>query len=188
MIDIKMRNEGFIRHREASAGFTLVELIIVIAILGVLAVSAIAILNPFAQFQKGNDVRRKSDLAQIQRALESFYQDYGFYPTGNGNTGYRMNYIDKTTLVAVTVSWGSAWQPYINVVPQDPSATKKYIYYSTGQSYYIYASLDRGSSDSQACNGGNACTSIASNGIASFCGSGAAMVCNYGVSSPDVKP
>ena len=180
MMNIKMRNKGF----------TLIEMILVVGILGILAVGAIVALNPVAQFQKGNDVRRKSDLAQVQRALEAFYQDYGSYPIGNGSTGYLINYMDKTQTpaVSVTIHWGSAWQPYMNLLPQDPNSNKKYVYYSTGQSYYIYASLDRGSSDPQACNKGTACSSIATNVVTSPCGTSVAMVCNYGVSSPDVKP
>jgi type II secretion system protein G len=172
-------------------GFTLIELIVAIGILGILAVAAIIALDPFAQLQKGNDVRRKSDLAQVQRALETFYQDYGFYPTGNEQTQYLMTYMNKTKNPpeSVTLQWNSAWQPYMNVLPKDPSSSREYVYYSTGQSYYIYASLDRASNDPKACNRGNACLSISTNGILSTaCGSGASAVCNYGVSSPDVTP
>jgi type II secretion system protein G len=171
-------------------GFTLIEMVIVVGILGILAVGAIVALNPIAQFQKGNDVRRKSDLAQIQRALEIYYQDYGAYPD---QSGYNLDPITSapgvTPVIKTPKAWGSNWQPYMNVLPQDPSSTsKQYVYYSTGQSYYIYASLDRGGSDSQACNKGNACSSIKTNGITSPCGSSVAMVCNYGVSSADVMP
>jgi prepilin-type N-terminal cleavage/methylation domain-containing protein len=163
-------------------GFTLIELIVVIGILGTLAVGAMVALNPLAQFQKANDARRKSDLAQIQRALESYYQDHNNYPGGNESNGYkiqdwdtaRQNFKDGSS----PVDWGSAWQPYMNVLPKNPNSSSHYAYYSPdGQSYYLYASLDRVSSSDQ-CQGAAPCGTTA-------CVSGK---CNFGVSSPDVTP
>jgi type II secretion system protein G len=173
-----------------NTGFTLIELIVAIGILGVMAVAAMAALNPFAQFQKANDAKRKADLSQVQKALETYYQDYGQYPAYSVNSGYY--YLDPITSApnvtpAVTTqeTWGSNWQPYINVLPKDPTSTKSYAYYSTpdGQTYYLYASLDRGANDPEACNKGNACANLP-DGVS--CGTGA--VCNYGVSSPNVQP
>ena len=156
-------------------GFTLIELIVAIGILGILAIAAIIALDPFAQLQKTDDARRKSDLAQVQRALESYYQDNNKYP------------VVTTVPYQPGIAWGNSWQPYMNILPKDPSSSKSYVYYSNGQSYYIYASLDRGSKDPKACNGGNACDSISVNQIpTTACGGG--KVCNYGVSSPDVSP
>ncbi|MGA2911511.1 MAG: prepilin-type N-terminal cleavage/methylation domain-containing protein [Candidatus Levyibacteriota bacterium] len=166
-MEIKFKNEGF----------TLIELIVVIGILGILAVGALLVLNPLAQFQKANDVRRKSDLAQIQRALEVYYQDNNKYPI-----------VATAPYQIPGVSWGNSWQPYMDVLPQDPSSSKNYVYYSpSGQSYYIYASLDRGSNDPAACSGG-LCSAPANSSInmQTACGSGGD--CNYGVSSPDVTP
>jgi prepilin-type N-terminal cleavage/methylation domain-containing protein len=156
-------------------GFTLVELIVAIGILGILAIAAIVALNPYAQLQKANDARRKSDLAQIQRVLESYYQDNNKYPIATA-APYQIP----------GVSWGSSWQPYINVLPKDPISSKHYVYYSTGESYYIYASLDRGNSDPKTCSG-NLCSAPTNSGIdmRAACGSGN---CDFGVSSPDVTP
>lgn len=58
------------KYGTSSLGFTLVELLIVIAIIGLLASGLMMILNPVAQIQKANDARRKSDLGQVQKALE----------------------------------------------------------------------------------------------------------------------
>ena len=170
-----------------SNGFTLIELIVVIAIIAVLTTATIATLNPFGQFQKASDSRRKSDLSQLQKALEAYYQDKGSYPLNATQCSYQMmgNNGDGNDCI----EWGRSWQPYMTVVPQDPTATNKYVYYSppssNGQSYYIYANLSRGGSDPQACNGGNACTSLATYGIpATACGG----TCNFGVSSPNISP
>jgi prepilin-type N-terminal cleavage/methylation domain-containing protein len=166
-----------IMKRFGHKGFTLLELIVVIGILGILAVAVIMVLDPVAQLQKSNDVRRKSDIAQIQRALESYYQDNNHYPIAT-IAPYQIP----------GVSWGNSWQPYMNILPQDPSSAKHYAYYSNGQTYYIYANLERGVSDASACknlDSNGECPSISINQItAKSCGG----ACNFGVSSPDVSP
>jgi general secretion pathway protein G len=141
-------------------GFTLVELLVGIAIIGVLATGVIVLINPLAQIQKANDAKRKSDLSEIQKGLEAYYADNGKYP-------------DTLTLDSV----------YMGTVPNDSNSAKTYGYRTdlNGQAYYLYASLDRGESDLQACNAdGSAC--LGSEGVS--CGEGA---CNYGVSSPNVN-
>ena len=166
-------------------GFTLIELIVVIGIISILAVGALAALNPFAQFQKANDVRRKSDFSQIQKALETYYQDQGHYPPNATQCTYEI--LGNNGGGNDCIEWGQSWQPYMNVIPSDPTTGNKYVYYVTsdGQSYYLYANLNRGAQDPQACNSGNACNSLSSNGIpANSCGG----KCNFGVSSPNVSP
>ncbi len=60
-------------------GFTLIELLVVIAIIGIL--SAILFVNFTNVRQKARDGERKSDLRQIQSALERYNADQGSYPT-----------------------------------------------------------------------------------------------------------
>jgi len=171
---------------KSNLGFTLIEMIVVIGVLAILAVAGMVALNPMAQFQKANDSKRKADLSQIQKALETYYQDNGSYPLPSTSTPfYRITVVGPTGLV--TIDWGKQWQPYMNLLPKDPSASKNYVYYSTGQSYIIYASLDRGSFDPQSCQGmvNGECQSIQANvGAVNSCGG----PCNFGVSSPNVSP
>lgn len=176
------KNNFVSKLNKDGAGFTLIELIVVIGILSILAAGSLLALNPVAQFQKANDSRRKSDLSQIQKVLEAYFQDNGKYPLSSTATPlYRITVPPGST----TIDWGKPWQPYMNLLPKDPTASKNYVYYSTGQSYYLYASLDRGSSDPGACNGGNACASLTTNGISfNACGG----TCNFGVSTPNVTP
>jgi general secretion pathway protein G len=168
-------------------GFTLIELLVVVGILGILAAALLMTLDPFSQVQKGNDAKRKSDLSQIQKALETYYQDNGKYPINNPQTTYRI-YDERSTQNAI-IDWGSSWAPYMNLLPEDPSTSKNYVYYSpgtcpggAGQCYFLYASLDRGDKDPQACNSGAICDSVPEAGA---CG---ADECNYGVSSTNVSP
>ncbi len=161
-------------------GFTLIELIVVIGIFSILAAGVLLTIRPAEQFQKAADARRKSDLNQIQKALEAYYQDNGAYPDNPATTDYRITYKTGTE-----VDWGTAWQPYMNVLPKDPSTGRTYVYYSpassNGQTYYLYASLERGSKDPQVCNSGNECVSVPSPNLC-------VKTCNYGLASPNVRP
>lgn len=163
-------------------GFTLIELILVVAIIGIFSAGVLAAINPSQQVQKANDSRRKTDLEMIQRALEAYYADNGRYPTSSTNE------IVNNSIVVV---WGSSWQPYMDTLPKDPDSNRRYVYgvSADGQTYGLYASLERGT-DAQACHSnGSACDSLATFGIstqpATSCKGG---ICNYGVTSANINP
>lgn len=81
--------------------FTLVELLVVIAIIGLIAtLSVIALGNARA---KSRDVKRTSDIKQLQTALELFFNDEGRYPTVNEwDTGslYSVGTFGTTTYIS----------------------------------------------------------------------------------------
>jgi general secretion pathway protein G len=184
-LDYSKNNYLFRSLKKNSKGFTLIELIVVVGIISILSVAAVAMLDPLAQFQKSNDTRRKSDLAQIQRALEVYYGDNGMYPANA--TGACATHYQIAGNSGGCVEWGASWQPFMNIMPKDPRSGWYYVYKttSTRQSYYLYASLERGAKDPQACNSGLACTSLTTLSIPSnACGG----ICNFGVSSPNVSP
>ncbi len=165
-------------------GFTLIELLVVIGILGTLSAVLLAAINPIAQLQKSSDARRKADLESVQRALELYYQDTGSYPPS-----FPGSY--TITNNNASADWGKQWLPYMATLPKDPVSPKDtYVYYSqNGQSYYLYAHLQRGANDPDVCNTGSACKTLLDNVGGSFPGANACgEVCNYGVSSPNVSP
>jgi general secretion pathway protein G len=59
-------------------GFTLIELLVVIAIIGIL--SSFMLANFIGVRQRARDGVRKSDVRQIQSALELYRADKGVYP------------------------------------------------------------------------------------------------------------
>ena len=64
-----------------SGGFTLVELLIVIAIIGILA--SIVLVSLSSARTKARDTKRIQEISQIQSALELYYAQYGYYPNSD---------------------------------------------------------------------------------------------------------
>lgn len=60
-------------------GFTLVELLIVIIIIGILATLVIVTFTGVQQ--KARDSQRQTDLSAVDSQLEAFYAQNGYYPT-----------------------------------------------------------------------------------------------------------
>lgn len=63
-------------------GFTLTELLIVIAIIGILAMIILAAIN--SARLKARNAHRVAQFTQIKRALEMYYDDHGAYPSSGG--------------------------------------------------------------------------------------------------------
>ncbi len=68
-------------RRRSRAGFTLVEILVVIAIMALLAGFAFAVLKPVSRPQYLNTAR--AELEQIATALENYQGKFGAYPPGN---------------------------------------------------------------------------------------------------------
>jgi len=117
-------------------GFTLIELLIVVAIIGVL--STFLMTNFIGVRQRARDAQRKSDLRQLQSALEMYRADQGTYPANLTNCGG---------------TFSSGTQVYMQTVPCDPLNTYNggnYFYYdSNSQANYCLISCLENGADSQ---------------------------------------
>ena len=71
-----MRRQRLLAER---AGFTLIEIMVVIIILGLLA--TLVIPNITGYTEKAKREKARADIASIEGALELFKADNGFYPT-----------------------------------------------------------------------------------------------------------
>ena len=112
-------------------GFTLVELMIVIAIIGLL--SGIIITSLTGSKAKSRDARRISDVNQIQLALEQYFDRCGQYPVQINDT------TADNGCVGLSINLGS----FISVIPQDPNGgSYGYVVNSTDTDYVIHALLE----------------------------------------------
>jgi len=106
-------------------GFTLVELLVVVAIIGLLA--GIAIVSVNSVRIKARDARRIADIKQIQNALELYNNEKGgLYPPTKAikELGNDVKEISANGFAA-----GNAANPtFLNVVPKDPTDIGEYQY------------------------------------------------------------
>lgn len=91
------------------AGFTLVELLVVIGVLGVLAAAVLTAINPLEQLARGRDGGRKSTVSQLGHAVQSYYTSQNaVYPTGNATWITTLQTAGEIKAVPATVAPGCA--------------------------------------------------------------------------------
>ena len=94
-------------------GFTIIELLVVIVVIGILA--TITIVSYTGVQQRARDSTRTSDVTRLKIALEKYHADKSSYPR-----------ICPTDYVACPVELLAAeLNPYLEKVPHDPRATAK---------------------------------------------------------------
>jgi prepilin-type N-terminal cleavage/methylation domain-containing protein len=126
-----MHKNFFARFSKPFKGFTLVELLLVVLILGILVSLSLVIMNPDRLKARIRDSQRKKDLEVISLALEQYYADHNAYPNTN-------------MAGLITVLAGSATEPtYIKNPPTDPKPTYGYCYaaHQLNQQNYVLCSV-----------------------------------------------
>lgn len=61
-------------------GFTMIELLIVIAVIGILAVAVLSAINPLEQIRRGRDTGSRSDTEQLISAFDRRYAALALFP------------------------------------------------------------------------------------------------------------
>lgn len=77
---LSKRLNAILASARSAAGFTMIELLIVISILGILAVAVLSAINPVEQINRGRDTGSRSDAEQLLSAMDRFNAFQGYYP------------------------------------------------------------------------------------------------------------
>lgn len=125
--------QKLVKKRNNQMGFTIVELLIVIVVIGILAAITIVAYNGIQK--RASDTRRHSDIEIITKALELYYIDNNRYPAGSGST--TINAAWSTTADASWQNLATALRPYAASLPSDPISSPGVAV--TGASGYNYA-------------------------------------------------
>ncbi|MEK7195865.1 MAG: type II secretion system protein [Patescibacteria group bacterium] len=162
-------------------GFTLVELLIVVAILAVLSTATVLILNPAQILQESRDSTRLSDLNTINGAI-ALYLNNTATPTFGGTWRCTMAVVaapcDTSTSNVIRAVDGTGWVDInfgatsgINVLPFDPIGTQTAALHYTARTnntlktWELTAQMESakysnggGASDKESTDGGNNAT------------------------------
>lgn len=98
----------FVRSR---AGFTFIELLIVITILGILAAAILIAINPVKRMQEARDATRFADTATIRDSISGYFVTHLAYPPDPA----------LSTDTEFASDEGPDWIPGMDRLPQDPS-------------------------------------------------------------------
>ena len=126
-----MKKNGFIQH-QTGAGFTLIEMLVVICLIGILA--GLALVSFGGAQKQARDTTRKSDLKQYQTSVEGYAsRNNGIYPI----------YITATTIPS---SGGFCTLLNIGTCPLDPKNISPYLYKyisdANGTNYVLWGGLE----------------------------------------------
>lgn len=92
------------------AGFTLVELLIVIALIAILSVAVLSTINPIEQTNKARDSKFKNDAAEMMNAVERYYASIQRYPWSDvyplGETPYVPDGTEGVSFVSTDPRFG----------------------------------------------------------------------------------
>lgn len=120
-------------HMKKSKAFTIIEIVVVIAIIGTLVSIVLFSLNNAKQ--KSRDAQRKNDLRRLETALEVYASDNveAKYPPSPNRTP-----VDEALKSLV------GEKSYIRDLPQDPLSSRRYYYQTDSESknYTLMADLE----------------------------------------------
>lgn len=116
-------------------GFTLVELLVVVAIMGILTIITVSQFSTARK--KARDVSRKSDLNSVSKAVTGYFADYGIFP------------LDDTSSLSINSMWGGEFSDkgyvYMKTMPKETQTNWPnycYVVSTDRKSYAIFAALE----------------------------------------------
>ena len=131
------------------SGFTIVELLIVIVVIGILAAITVVAYNGVQS--RARQVKAQADITNVQKLVEAYYAQNGSYPMTTTTLGGSLNpdWGTQTARTDANCSFGTkstAWVPdVISTLPQSSASTGVngtagcYLYASNGVQYVLSA-------------------------------------------------
>ncbi|MGP1276489.1 MAG: type II secretion system major pseudopilin GspG [Caulobacterales bacterium] len=113
------------RQNRSEDGFTLVEIMVVVVIIGLLA--TVVVLNVLPSQDRARIEKARADIGRIEQAVEMFRLDMGRYPTTDEGLEVLVTAPADPRLAARFPEGG-----YINRLPEDPWAGQ-YQYMAPGE-------------------------------------------------------
>jgi general secretion pathway protein G len=117
------------RLRRTESGFTLIELMVVILIIGLLA--TIVVQNLKGATDKAKRIKAEADISAFKTALDRYYLDNGSYPSSDQGLAALVSAPTNGKVPADYPPGG-----YIEKIPNDPWGNP-YAYQSDGDNYVL---------------------------------------------------
>ena len=127
------------RNIRANKGFTLLEILLVIAAIGILAAIVLVAINPNRQIAQVRNAQRRSDINTIYKALEQYLIDNKDYPEGITGTPKA---ICNNTVTPDCVDLEVLVPTYLAEIPTDPSGGVYEVYINSENNRIAVESKD----------------------------------------------
>lgn len=128
---VSMKQRNGMGASGASKGFTLIEIMVVVVILGILG--ALIVPNIIGRPDEARVTAAKSDIQAIANALELYRLDNGHYPSTDQGLEALVN---EPSGYPEPRNWNP--EGYLNKVPVDPWG-EPYMYVNEDRSYDVYS-------------------------------------------------
>jgi len=122
----KIKTFNSLNKKNQRLGFTLIEVLVVVAIIGILA--SIVVVNLTGKTDDAKRAAARATIEQLETALKMFYQDNGFYPTTDQGL---QALIEKPTTGRIPQNFPQTGYLSKKKIPKDPW-DRDYIYISPG--------------------------------------------------------
>ena len=120
-------------NTDREAGFTLVEIMVVVVIIGLLA--TVVVLNVLPSQDRARIEKARADIGRIEQAIEMFRLDMGRYPTTDEGLEVLVTVPGDPRLAARYPDGG-----YINRLPEDPwGSAYEYLFPGENGRYDIWS-------------------------------------------------